>query len=92
MSWCTAVHAETAAILAAGERARGSELYCTTFPCMQCAEKVIQAGIRRVEYTEAYPDVFGVSRLALAKIETVQFEGVRSSSAFERIYPRFRQE
>ena len=92
LNWCTAVHAETAAILAAGERTRGSDLYCTAFPCMQCAEKVIQAGIRRVEYTEAYPDVWGIHRLELAKIKTVQFEGVRSSSAFERIYPRFRQE
>jgi deoxycytidylate deaminase len=40
MSWCTAIHAEVSAILAAGERASGGTLYTTTFPCFQCAEKI----------------------------------------------------
>jgi deoxycytidylate deaminase len=33
MSWCTAIHAEAAAIVAAAERSRGGTLYSTTFPC-----------------------------------------------------------
>lgn len=85
LSWCTAIHAEVWAILAAAERARGGELYCTTFPCFQCSEKIIQAGLTSVQYTEAYPDAEGQSRLKLAKIELAQFQGVRSSS-FERIF------
>jgi deoxycytidylate deaminase len=86
MSWCTAVHAEVRAILAAGDRARGATLYTTTFPCMQCAEKIIQAGVVAVYYTEAYPDRHGAERLGIAGIPVTQFEGVRSS-AVERIFP-----
>jgi len=85
MNWCTAVHSEIWAVLAAGDRARSATLYVTTFPCMQCAEKIAQAGVRAVWYTEAYPDPHGIDRLKLAKVEVKRFEGVRSS-AFERIF------
>lgn len=87
MSWCTAIHAEARALLAAGERARKGVLFTTTFPCFQCAEKITQAGISRLLYTEAYPDIKAVARLRLARIETTQFEGVRSA-CFDRIFPR----
>ncbi len=87
MNWCTAVHAEVWAILAAGGRARNGVLYTTTFPCAQCAEKIVQAGITKVVFTESYPDVQGAARLSLGKVELEQFEGVRSSS-FERIFSR----
>jgi deoxycytidylate deaminase len=33
MNWCTAIHAEVWALLAAGERTEGGTLYTTTFPC-----------------------------------------------------------
>jgi len=59
MNWCTAVHAEVWAILAAGERARKGTLYTTTFPCAQCAEKIVQSGIGKVIFTESYPDTQG---------------------------------
>ena len=87
MTWCTAVHAEVRAILAAGERARGSTLYTTTFPCAQCAEKIVQSGVRKVIFTEPYPDVYGAKRLELGHVELEQFEGVRSAS-FERMFSR----
>jgi len=87
MNYCTAVHAEVWAILAAGERAREGVLYTTTFPCSQCAEKIVQSGIRKVVFTEPYPDPYGASRLKLGKIDLEQFEGVRSSS-FDRIFSR----
>lgn len=87
MNWCTVVHAEVWAILAAGERARGGVLYTTTFPCAQCAEKIVQSGIAKVVFTEPYPDVYGANRLNLGGIELEQFEGVRSSS-FERIFSK----
>jgi deoxycytidylate deaminase len=85
MTWCTAVHAELWAILAAGQGARGGTLYTTTFPCFQCAEKIVQVGVKAVIYTEAYPDAFSRDRLLLAGIELYQFEGIRSAS-FERIF------
>ncbi|MFK4085181.1 deaminase [Kribbella sp. NPDC020789] len=86
MSWCTAVHAEVRAILAAGEKARRSTLYTTTFPCMQCAEKIVQSGIAGIVYTEAYPDPHSASRLQKGGVSITQFEGVRSS-AVERLFP-----
>lgn len=85
MSWCTAVHAEVRAILAADRSLRGSTLYSTTFPCFQCAEKIAHVGISQVIFTEVYPDVRAADRLDLAQIEYAQFEGVRSS-AFERLF------
>lgn len=87
MSVCTAIHAEVAALLAAGERARGGTLYTTTFPCMQCAEKIIHCGIQRVVFTEAYADTMGEKRFELGHVAIEKFEGVRSA-AFERIYGR----
>ncbi len=87
MSWCTAVHAEVSAILAAAERARGGTLYTTTFPCFQCAEKITQVGIKTIYFSEAYPDSHSGKRLELSGIELRQFEGVRSAS-IERFFPR----
>jgi deoxycytidylate deaminase len=85
MSWCTAVHAEVRALMAAGPAARDTTLYTTTFPCFQCAEKITQAGIKNVWFTEAYPDTLAAERLRIANIAYNQFEGVRSA-AFERIF------
>jgi hypothetical protein len=30
-------------------------LYCTTFPCHNCAKHIVAAGIKRVVYVEPYP-------------------------------------
>ena len=89
MSLCTAVHAETAALMAAGERARGSTLYSTTFPCFQCAEKIAHAGVKAVVYNEPYPDVRAAERLQISKIDVVRFEGIRSGR-FDEIFSRAR--
>ncbi|HDV5711125.1 TPA: hypothetical protein RJD49_002849 [Legionella pneumophila] len=53
---CT--HAEIAAIIDAakiGVSVRGATLYTTTFPCHLCAKEIINSGINRVVYLEAYP-------------------------------------
>lgn len=53
-----AVHAEMTAIIAcarAGISLDGSTLYCSTFPCHNCAKHIIGAGIERVVYIEPYP-------------------------------------
>jgi dCMP deaminase len=42
------VHAEANAILRAGERAVGANIYCTLFPCSECAKLIIQSGICEV--------------------------------------------
>jgi len=89
MTLCTAVHAEVAAIMTAGRSARGGTLYTTTFPCFQCAEKITQAGIRWIVFTEPYPDVRAADRLEIAGIKTLRFEGVRSRR-FDEIFSRAR--
>ena len=89
MNWCTAVHAEVRAILAARGSVKDGVMFATTFPCMQCAEKLSQAGIAEVVFTESYPDPAAADRLDLAGITYRQFEGVRSS-AFERIFSALR--
>lgn len=52
-----AVHAEMEALLACarkGVSTRGATLYCTTFPCHNCAKHIIAAGIHRVVFIEPY--------------------------------------
>ncbi|SJN56555.1 hypothetical protein VR7878_01835 [Vibrio ruber DSM 16370] len=51
------VHAEMEAILSCGRSNNstiGTTLYCTTFPCHNCAKHIIAAGIMRVVYVEPY--------------------------------------
>ncbi|BES70020.1 anti-phage dCTP deaminase [Marinobacter nanhaiticus D15-8W] len=52
------VHAEMEAILSCGRAGISTidgTLYCTTFPCHNCAKHIIAAGIKRVVYVEPYP-------------------------------------
>lgn len=53
-----AVHAEMAALLSCartGSAPVGGSLYCTTFPCHNCAKHIVAAGLREVVYVEPYP-------------------------------------
>jgi deoxycytidylate deaminase len=53
-----AVHAEMDALTSIAREeipgVKGASLYCTTFPCHNCAKHIISAGIRRVVYLEPY--------------------------------------
>lgn len=52
------VHAEMEAILSCARQnisLRGATLYCTTFPCHNCAKHIVASGIHRVIYVEPYP-------------------------------------
>jgi deoxycytidylate deaminase len=82
-SFCTAIHAEAWALSSAAERARGGELFTTTYPCLQCAEKIVHSGLKKVWYTEPYPDAVSGDRLRLGGIQLRQFEGVR---CFDRMF------
>lgn len=44
------VHAELNCILNSIVSVKGCTLYCTLFPCNECAKAIIQAGIKRVVY------------------------------------------
>lgn len=53
-----AVHAEMEALLSCGRSGaipRGGTLYCTTFPCHNCAKHIVASGIDRVVFVEPYP-------------------------------------
>lgn len=51
------VHAEMEALLSCSrnnESAVGATLYCTTFPCHNCAKHIISSGVKRVVYVQPY--------------------------------------
>ena len=82
-------HAEVEAIRAAGEKARGADIYVTLEPCCvqgrtpPCTDAIIAAGIRRVYVgaTDPNPNVCGngCARLRQAGVEVI--EGVLSDDA-----------
>lgn len=58
IEYSRAVHAEMDALLALARTTSSSTLnktlYCTTYPCHNCARHIIAAGIKRVVYIEPY--------------------------------------
>ncbi|MCP3942759.1 MAG: hypothetical protein GY710_14915 [Desulfobacteraceae bacterium] len=95
LEYCRALHAEENAILQSakigGMPIEHGVLYTTTYPCELCAKKLYQIGIRKVYYTEAYPE--SISKEVFLKdgtktIEMIAFEGVKSNSYF-RIFKAF---
>ena len=89
-------HAEVVALAAAGERARGADVYVTLEPCAHhgktppCADALIAAGVRRVIIAVADPDpvaVGGSARLRAAGIAVT--EGVERQAAEELNAPFF---
>lgn len=74
------VHAEMDALLScsrAGISTEGTTLYCTTFPCHNCAKHIIACGIKRVVYVEPYPK----SRALDFHSESIQLRSEFDSSA-----------
>jgi dCMP deaminase len=66
------LHAEANAITKvarSNNSSEGSTLYITTSPCMECAKLIIQAGIRRVVFSELYRITDGLDLLKRAGIE-----------------------
>lgn len=52
------VHAEMDAILGCsrrGESIKNSVMFCTTYPCHNCAKHIVASGIKKVIYIEPYP-------------------------------------
>lgn len=70
------LHAESNAILkcakSGGVTSEGSTLYVTMTPCLQCCKLIIQAGIKKVFYREAYRDMSSLAVLERAGIPVVQ--------------------
>ena len=72
---CThAVHAEANAISSSaffGTSLEGCTLYCTMSPCYECAKLIIQSGIIRVVYKEAYRLKDGIDLLEEHGVVTI---------------------
>ena len=71
------LHAETNAIAKvaqSSESSRGSELFCTHLPCMECAKLIHQSGIVTVYYREEYQSAKGTGKQFLidSGIEVIQ--------------------
>lgn len=74
------LHAEANAITKLARSSNNSEgatLYVTASPCIECAKLIIQAGIRRVVYSEQYRLHDGLDLLKRAGIETIYMGGER---------------
>lgn len=75
---CTAIHAEERAIKSLGfRRAEGCTIYVNTFPCLQCARHIKDAGTTKVCYIEAYPIEEAVDYLKQNNIDIDPFEGFK---------------
>lgn len=73
------VHAEMNAIIKAakhGNGINGGTMYCTHSPCMVCAGVMLNAGIVKVVYREAYRDVSPIHQLRKAGVSIVQMPRV----------------
>jgi hypothetical protein len=67
------LHAEANAITKvarSNNSSEGSTLYVTASPCVECAKLIIQAGIRRVVFSELYRITDGIDLLKRAGVET----------------------
>ena len=74
------LHAEANAIskvAKSGNSSEGATLYVTASPCMECSKLIIQAGIKRVVYSDDYRLDDGIKLLKRAgiEVEKVEVEG-----------------
>ena len=73
------LHAEANAILKVAKstnNCKGATLYLTHSPCRDCSKLVLQSGIKRVVYKEAYKDPSGIDFLGNAGVEMVHISQI----------------
>lgn len=73
------LHAEANAILKVAKstnNCKGATLYLTHSPCRDCSKLVLQSGIKRVVYKEAYKDTSGIDFLGNAGVEMVHISQI----------------
>lgn len=71
------LHAEANAITKVAKSNNSSEsatLYVTSAPCIECSKLIIQAGIKRVVYSDDYRATEGIELLTRAGIEIVKLD------------------
>ena len=102
-----AVHAEMHAIILASQKSGaqilGGKLFCTTFPCHNCARHIVAAGIREVYYIEPYrkslalklhDDSITENESNTEKLRILMFDGIspRRYLDFFKMAPNSRKE
>ena len=73
---CRAVHAEQNAVIQCalyGVSSEGSTIYITHQPCTICTKILINAGVKRIVYEQAYPDEFAQQLLKEAGVKLEQW-------------------
>lgn len=71
------LHAEANAITKiarSNNSSDGATMYVTASPCIECAKLIIQAGIKRVVYSEKYRLEDGIELLKRAEIEVIYID------------------
>lgn len=67
------IHAEINALLKLDyNNPKNKIMYLTLSPCSNCAKAIINSGIKKVVYKEAYRDSTGIDILKTAGIKTIQ--------------------
>lgn len=69
------LHAESnalAKVAKSTQSSEGSTLYVTMSPCRECSKLILQAGIKRVVYSELYRDSAGLDLLKKAGVDVIQ--------------------
>lgn len=90
------IHAEMHAIIIgsqkSGDKMIGGKLFCTTYPCHNCARHIIVSGISEVYYIEPYKKSLGIYLHSDAitedenesnKVKILMYEGVAPSKYME---------
>ncbi|MCK4938466.1 MAG: cytidine/deoxycytidylate deaminase family protein [Methanosarcinales archaeon] len=75
---CRAVHAEQNAIIQSalhGVSIENATLYCTHQPCILCAKMIINSKIKKVVFSNNYPDDVAIRFFNKAGVEIVSFPG-----------------
>ena len=73
------LHAEANAILKVAKstnNCKGATLYLTHSPCRDCSKLVLQSGISRVVFREAYKDPPGINFLKNAGVDIIQIDRI----------------
>lgn len=77
------LHAEANAITKiarSNNSSNGATMYVTASPCIECSKLIIQAGIKRVVYSEHYRFEDGIELLQRAGIEVLYIDPHENSS------------
>lgn len=87
-----AVHAEMHAIITgsqlSGNKMVGGKLFCTTYPCHNCARHIILAGIKEVYYIEPYVKSFSLKLHSDAITDDESVNGKVKLLVYDGVAPR----